>query len=78
MSWLGSFGLSRKAVPIENGYSFTDQCPSCLRETRFREVEMRRGILLYELPGSGDPGFRCDACGHVLVEERRRKRRPTR
>lgn len=74
-SWLALVGLRAKPYPIENGYAFVDECPACHAQAQFREVEMRRGFALYSLPGSGEPGFRCDACGHVLVEKRRQRRR---
>ena len=68
-------GLRGRAYPVPGGYTFVDRCGQCGGETRFREVEVRRGFALFSLPGTGEPRFRCDACGFMPVEQRRSRRR---
>lgn len=78
VGWLSLIGLGKHPFPVANGYSFVDRCPRCALETRFREVEIRRGFVLFDLPGSGALCFRCETCGFVPVEQRRSRRAKTR
>ena len=55
-----------KVVP--GGRTFVEECPTCERQTRFREIEVSEGFGLFfvDLVKDKERKFRCDECEDVF------------
>ena len=55
-----------KVVP--GGRTFIEECPTCARNTRFREIEVSEGFGLFfvDVVKDKERKFRCDECEDVF------------
>jgi hypothetical protein len=53
---------------VRGGKTFVEECPTCERETRFREVEVAEsfGVWFVDVVGDKERKFRCDDCEDVF------------
>ena len=53
---------------VRGGKTFVEECPTCERETRFREVEVAEsfGVWFVDVVGDKERKFRCDECEDVF------------
>ena len=53
---------------VRGGKTFVEECPTCERETRFREVEVKEsfGVWFVDVVGDKERKFRCDECQDVF------------
>ena len=65
--WL-LFHHERGTRVVPEGHTFVEDCPSCKRSRRFREVEIteKQGIWFLDLDDDRRRAYRCDGCGDVF------------
>ena len=53
---------------VRGGTTFVEDCPTCGRATRFREVEVKEsfGVWFVDVVGDAERKFRCDECQDVF------------
>lgn len=53
---------------VSGGRSFTEECPTCQRRTRFDEVEVSEnyGVWFVDVVKDAERAFRCSRCGDVF------------
>jgi hypothetical protein len=53
---------------VAGGRSFVERCPTCLRSTRFDEVETTEqiGVFFVDISSDKQTGFRCRECRDVF------------
>jgi len=53
---------------VAGGKAFVEHCPTCERDTRFREVEIGEsyGVWFIDVVSDAERAFRCDSCGDVF------------
>lgn len=65
--WL--FHRKGRTQRVEGGETFTQECPTCERETRFEEIEIssKYGVwFVVDLIGDSERAFRCTRCGDTF------------
>jgi hypothetical protein len=64
------FLFHRKAgtKAVADGQTFTEECPTCQRKTRFVEVEVteKYGVFFVDVVKDSERAFRCTKCGDVF------------
>jgi hypothetical protein len=64
------FLFHRKAgtKAVAGGQSFSEECPTCKRVTRFYEVEVKEsyGVWFVDVLGNNERAFRCAECGDTF------------
>ena len=65
--WL-LFHRSGGTKVVSGGRTFTEDCPTCERRTRFREIEVSEGFGLFfvDVVKDKERKFRCDECEDVF------------
>ena len=65
--WL-LFHHERGTKVLPGGHTFVEDCPTCKRSRRFREVEIteKQGIWFLDLDDDKRRAYRCDGCGDVF------------
>jgi hypothetical protein len=63
---------------VAGGKAFVEHCPTCERDTRFREVEIGEsyGVWFIDVVSDAERAFRCDSCGDVFDLRDRPKAAP--
>jgi hypothetical protein len=53
---------------VSGGTTFTDECPTCEKRTRFEEVEVSEsvGVFFVDVAEDKQRKFRCRVCGDVF------------
>ena len=53
---------------VRGGKTFVEECPTCERNTQFREVEVKEsfGVWFVDVVGDKERKFRCDECQDVF------------
>ncbi|MDB4953712.1 MAG: hypothetical protein JWO36_1281 [Myxococcales bacterium] len=53
---------------VQGGESFTEDCPTCARQTRFEEIEQteRVGVWFIDVASEKHRAYRCRVCGDVF------------
>ena len=53
---------------VAGGRTFVEQCPSCEKPTRFREIEVNEsfGVWFVDVLGDKERKYRCDVCEDVF------------
>ena len=53
---------------VAGGRSFTEECPTCKKRTRFHEVEVteKYGVFFLDVLKDSERAFRCERCGDVF------------
>ncbi|MBV8761063.1 MAG: hypothetical protein JO257_27455 [Deltaproteobacteria bacterium] len=65
--WL-LFHRSGGTKVVSGGRTFVEECPTCERRTRFREIEVSEGFGLFfvDVVKDKERKFRCDECEDVF------------
>ena len=65
--WL-LFHRSGGTKVVSGGRTFVEECPTCERHTRFREIEVSEGFGLFfvDVVKDKERKFRCDECEDVF------------
>ena len=62
------FHHEHSAKFVRGGKTFVEQCPTCQRQTRFREIEIteKQGIWGLDFDDDTRRAYRCDSCEDVF------------
>lgn len=65
--WL-LFHHEHQSKVLRDGHTFVEQCPTCQRQTRFREIEIteKQGIWFVDFDDETRRAYRCDTCEDVF------------
>lgn len=53
---------------VRGGHTFVEQCPTCRKATRFREIEVSEsyGVFFVNVVSDKERKYRCDVCEDVF------------